>query len=317
MTTPKIDADSPWKDILRAYFPQAMQFFFPNTAALIDWSKSHEFLDKEFQKISQDAELGRRYADQLVKVWLKTGKSLWLLVHLEIQSQTETGFEERMFTYCLRIFDQFHQLPTSLAILCDESKTWRPQTYGIEYPDSAIHFRFGIVKLINFRSRWEELEQSPNPFAVVVMAHLKTMETRPDPEQRKVWKFTLIRGLYERGLDRQDILNLYRFIDWLMQLPKGLESTLWNELKTFEEERKVTYVTTGERIGFEQGIQQGVQQGELTIVLRQLTRRIGGIAPNLEVQIHMLSLTQVETLGEALLDFSQPSDLDDWLKLHA
>jgi hypothetical protein len=143
------------------------------------------------------------------------------------------------------------------------------------------------------------------------------METRPDPEQRKVWKFTLIRGLYERGLDRQDILNLYRFIDWLMQLPKGLENTLWNELKTFEEERKVTYVTTGERIGFEQGIQQGLQQGELTIVLRQLTRRIGGIAPNLEVQIRMLSLTQVETLGEALLDFSQPSDLDDWLKLHA
>jgi hypothetical protein len=85
--------------------------------------------------------------------------------------------------------------------------------------------------------------------------YLKTMETRPEPEQRKVWKFTLIRGLYERGLDRQDILNLYRFIDWLMQLPKGLENTLWNELK-------------------------------------------------------------LETLSEALLDFSQPSDLDDWLRLH-
>lgn len=164
--------------------------------------------------------------NQLVKVWLKTGKSIWLLVHLEIQSQAETGFEERMFTYCLRIFDQFHQLPTSLAILCDESKTWRPQSYSTEYPDSSIHFRFGIVKLIDFRSRWEELEQSPNPFAVVVMAHLKTMETRPNPEQRKVWKLSLIRGLYERGLDRQDIVNLYRFIDWLMQLPKGLEKTL-------------------------------------------------------------------------------------------
>ena len=64
MTT-NTDADSPWKDILRAYFPQAMQFFFPNTSALIDWSKSHEFLDKEFQKISQDAELGRRYAESI------------------------------------------------------------------------------------------------------------------------------------------------------------------------------------------------------------------------------------------------------------
>jgi Domain of unknown function (DUF4351) len=324
MTVSKTDADSPWKDILRAYFPQAMQFFFPKTANLIDWSKSHEFLDKEFQKISQDAELGRRYADQLVKVWLKTGKPLWLLVHLEIQSQTETGFKERMFTYCLRIFDQFHQLPTSLAILCDESKTWRPQSYGIDYPDSSIHFRFGIVKLIDFRNRWEELEQDPNPFAVVVMAHLKTMETKPNPEQRKVWKLSLIRGLYERGLDRQDIINLYRFIDWLMLLPKNLEKTFWNELKTFEEERKVMYVTTGERIGFEeglqqgmqQGMQQGVQQGELTLILRLLARRVGGISHDIEAQIRTLSLAQVESLGEALLDFSQPSDLNDWLNLH-
>jgi Domain of unknown function (DUF4351) len=157
------------------------------------------------------------------------------------------------------------------------------------------------------------------------MAHLKTMETQPNPEQRKVWKLSLIRGLYDRGLDRQDILNLYKFIDWLMLLPEGLEKTLWNELKIFEEERKVTYVTTGERIGFEQGmqqgvqqgIQQGVQQGELTIVLRLLTRRVGGIAPDIEAEIRTLSLTQVETLGEALLDFSQPSDLDDWLKLHS
>jgi hypothetical protein len=159
MTLPKTDLDSPWKDILRAYFPQAIEFFFPNTAALIDWSKPHEFLDKEFQKISQDAEVGRRFADQLVKVWLKDGESIWLLIHLEVQSQSETGFEERMFIYCLRIFDQFRQIPTSLAILCDESQTWRPERYGKDYPDTSLNFRFGTVKLIDFRARWEELSR--------------------------------------------------------------------------------------------------------------------------------------------------------------
>jgi hypothetical protein len=48
MTEPRADLDSPWKDILRAYFPQAIQFFFPNTAALVDWEQPYEFLDKEF-----------------------------------------------------------------------------------------------------------------------------------------------------------------------------------------------------------------------------------------------------------------------------
>jgi hypothetical protein len=76
MTLPRADLDGPWKDILRAYFPQAMQFFFPNTAALIDWERSHEFLDKEFIQISREGELGKRYADQLVKVWRKVWKRI-------------------------------------------------------------------------------------------------------------------------------------------------------------------------------------------------------------------------------------------------
>jgi Domain of unknown function (DUF4351) len=312
MTFPKADLDSPWKHVLRTYFPQAMAFFFPNTAELIDWSKPYTFLDKEFQKVAQDAEVGRRYADQLVQVSLKQGETLWLLIHLEVQSQAEPGFEKRMFTYCLRIFDQFGQMPTSLAILCDESQTWRPQSYRQEYPDSSIDFRFGTVKLIDFRSCWEALEHNPNPFAVVVMSHLRMMETRSNAQRRKTWKLALIRGLYDRGLDRQDILNLYKFIDWVMLLPKGLEKTFWQELRAFEEERKVTYVTTGERIGFE----QGRQEGELTLILRQLSRRVGGITPDIEAEIRALSLTKLETLGEALLDFSKPSDLRDWLGLH-
>jgi hypothetical protein len=55
----RADNDSPWKEILEAYFPQAMQFFFPETAKIIDWERPHEFLDKEFQQIAREAELGR------------------------------------------------------------------------------------------------------------------------------------------------------------------------------------------------------------------------------------------------------------------
>jgi hypothetical protein len=84
MSTLHSDHDSPWKDILRQYFQEAIAFFFPETAAEIDWSRRYEFLDKEFQQIAPEAEIGKRYADQLVKVWLKQGQELWLLVHIEI-----------------------------------------------------------------------------------------------------------------------------------------------------------------------------------------------------------------------------------------
>jgi predicted transposase YdaD len=57
-------------------------------------------------------------------------------------------------------------------------------------------------------------------------------------------------------------------------------------------------------------------QGERSLILRQLTRRIGMLAPNIESQIATLSIAQLESLGEALLDFSSSTDLDEWLRSH-
>lgn len=168
------DFDSPWKEILEAYFPQAMQFFFPETAALINWERPYEFLNKEFQQIAREAEQGKRYADQLVKVWQIQGQELWLLVHVEIQAQKEDDFSKRMFTYNFRIFDRFDQPAISLAILCDTNREWRPNNYSYHYPHTRLNFEFGISKLLDYGNSWQDLENSNNPFATVVMAHLKT-----------------------------------------------------------------------------------------------------------------------------------------------
>jgi predicted transposase YdaD len=175
-----------------------------------------------------------------------------------------------------------------------------------------------MVKLLDWRERMDELESSHNPFATVVLTHLKVLETKRSAKERRTWKFRLTRALYEEGYGRQEILDLYRFIDWAMILPEAVEREFWQELQTFEEERKVTYVTNAERFGFERGIQEGRQagrqEGESSLVLRLLKRRLGGLSPETEAQIVALSLTRLEELGEALLDFSKSSDLSDWLQ---
>lgn len=306
----RADNDSPWKEILEAYFPQAMQFFFPQTAALIDWKRPHEFLDKEFQQIAREAEQGRRYADKLVKVWHINGEEIWLLIHVEIQGIPEDIFPQRMFTYNLRIFDKFSKPAISLAILCDTDANWRPNQYSYDFPDCSLHFRFGSVKLLDYQNRWTELEASDNPFATVVMAHLKTQQTNKKPGERKTWKFSLIRRLYEQGMQEQDIRNLYRFIDWVMILPKALEAEFWQDFKEFEQERTMSYITTGERIGYE----RGKQQGEQNLVLRLLQRRVGELPQEVIEEIQNLSLEQLESLGEALLDFTTMDDLLNWLR---
>jgi Domain of unknown function (DUF4351) len=146
----------------------------------------------------------------------------------------------------------------------------------------------------------------------VVMAHLKVLETRRNVDLRKAWKFTLTKALYEKGYGRQEILDLSRYIDWVMILPEAAERSFWSEFQSFEEERKVTYVTNAEHFG----IERGIEQGERSLILRQLTRKIGIIALNVESQIAVLSISQLESLGEALLDFSGSADLDEWLRSH-
>jgi hypothetical protein len=103
MTQVRDEFDSPWKDILEAYFPDFLQFFFPQIHAEVDWNRGYGFLDTELQQVVRDAELGKRLADKLVKVWKLNGEETWVLIHIEIQSQEEGNFSERMFVYYYRL----------------------------------------------------------------------------------------------------------------------------------------------------------------------------------------------------------------------
>lgn len=235
MTEQRDEFDSPWKDILEAYFQDFMLFFFPHIYDDIDWSQGYEFLDQELQQVVRDAELGKRMADKLVKVWKLSGEETWVLVHIEIQSQEGSKFSERMFVYYYRLRDRYNCKIVSLAILGDERETWRPQLFQDELWGCRASFEFPTIKLLDYEPHWAELEQSQNPFAIAVMAHLRTKATREDAQLRKEWKFRLTRRLYEQGYKRQDILNLFRFIDWMMELPDALKQEFRAELEQYEQ----------------------------------------------------------------------------------
>lgn len=50
------------------------------------------------------------------------------------------------------------------------------------------------------------------------------------------------------------------------------------------------------------------------MIMRQLTRRLGLLSPELQQQVHSLSLEQLEDLSEVLLDFRVIAELDSWLQ---
>jgi hypothetical protein len=293
------DYDSPWKEALRLYFRPFLAMFWPQAEAEIDWSRGCPSLDKELQQIIRQGKLGRRHVDHLVQVWLADGQERWILIHVEVQTSRDPHFARRMYTYNYRLFDRYNREVVSLAVLGDEDPHWRPNRFGYGYWGVQAELKFRIVKLLDYASREAELEVDPNPFAAVVLAHLKTRETRRDPAARYAWKVRLIRGLYERGLAEEDVRQMFRLLDWMLELPPSLDVPFWEEVKHYAEEKKMPFITTPERIGRERGRQEGRHEG------RQEGRQEGqqegltkGIAVALEMKFGAAGLQLVPEIGK-------------------
>jgi predicted transposase YdaD len=60
--------------------------------------------------------------------------------------------------------------------------------------------------------------------------------------------------------------------------------------------------------------QEGRQEGEVRLLLRLLSKRVGMIGDRSVEMINNLTLEQLDDLGDALLDFGNIADLDDWLE---
>ena len=299
------DYDTPWKEAMEHYFADFLHFYFPQAYAQIDWSQPYVFLDQELRAVVQDAELGKRFVDKLVRVTRQGGQPEWVYVHLEVQGDMQAAFAERMFVYHYRLYDRYRKPIASLAVLADDQANWQPETFEYEVFGCQLGLRFPVAKLLDWAGSEARLADSSNPFAVVTLAHLATRETRDDASARYAAKWVLVQGLYQRGWDKQQVIDLFKVLDWMMRLPKELNAQLWQNLETLERGVNMPYVCSVERIGIEkgleQGIQQGMQQGQARVLMRLLTQRFGDVPVWVAQRLHKAGIDELEAWAEAVL----------------
>ena len=71
----------------------------------------------------------------------------------------------------------------------------------------------------------------------------------------------LVRELYKRGYDLEDVLELFRFINWLLVLPEEMTKSFRQGIEEIEQESKMKYVTSIERLARQEGLRDGRQEG--------------------------------------------------------
>ncbi len=296
------DYDSPWKEALDVYFESFIQLCFPHIHKDIDWQRGYESLDMELREITRDAEIGNKVADKLVKVWLHSGEEVFVLIHVEIQTQYQKEFPKRMHVSNNRISDNYGREVVSLAVLGDDDPNWRPTRFAYSRWGFISGTKYLMVKLLDFQQRWNQLERSLNPFAVVIMAHLSTLNTIGKPNQRFQSKLTLVRGLYERGYNKSEVLELFRLIQWMMVLPKPLAITFKQEFKRIQEEGQVPYITDIEL--------DGMVKANRESIVAVLESRFGTVSP--EVSEHLEAIEDVDVLKQLVRQSAVISSIEEF-----
>jgi predicted transposase/invertase (TIGR01784 family) len=311
-----IDHDRLFKELLSTFFLEFLELFLPQVARSIE-PDSVIFLPQEY---FADLTAGEtKIVDLLAQVRL-AGQEVGFLIHLEAQSSSKANFARRIFFYFARLHQKYLQPIYPIVLFSfDEPYREEPNQYSVEFDDlKVMEFNFFPIQLN--RLNWRDFLNQRNPVAAALMAKMQI-----DIADRPRVKVECLRLLATLRLDPARSQLISGFVDTYLKLNVQEEQVFQVEVGTLEETERedlMQIVTSWMERGIEQGIAEGEQrgrvegkiEGEQSLVLRQLTRRLGTLPMSAEAQVQALALPQLEALGEALLDFVQLSDLTDWLQ---
>ena len=246
----------------------------------------------------------------LAKVRLRAGGEQWILLHLEVQSGREAGFEFRIARYHSGLFWIYDQRVVTLVVLADLDEHWRPSEDVFRVADFESHLRFPVCKLIDkLDGEWREDHSLP---VQIARAQIEALRTAGDAEGRYRAKWRLVRNLYGLGYNADKVREIFRLIDWMMSLPEDLSGNFGQELNALEESLNMPYVTSVERIAEA----RGKVEGGASVLLAQLTKLCDPFPEDLGQRVRQLPIERLKELGKALLDFRSVQDVQAWLDAH-
>lgn len=293
--------DLPWKAALSHAFRAFMEFFFSELCKEIDWSRRPRFRDKELASVVLGDAPNSMVADKLVEVSLRDGRVQWVLIHVEVEAQRDARLARRVLDYNYRIFQQYKQPVASIVLLADEDPNWRPNAFHNQLLGTKMGISFATAKLLDYASR-EDLETSPNPFALVTLAHLRTQQAHHDPEKLYAAKWLLTKLLYQHRWSKERIIAMFKVINWMMALPEAQQDRYWETVFQLKKERNMTnpmeWITPLEQMF----IDRGEKRGAAAILERQLIRRFGPLSKTTQRKLAKASVEQLTDWSDAVLD---------------
>lgn len=307
-----VDHDRLFKELLSSFFVEFIEAFLPEVIEYLD-RDSITFLDKE---TFTDVTAGERHeADLVVKARFK-GEDSFFLVHVETQARAQMEFGQRMFRYFARLYEK-HSLPIYPVVIFsfDRPRRRQPSSHRVRFPHLAVlEFRYRVIQLN--RMSWRDFVKKENPATTALMAKMNIAA-----RDRVRVKLECTRLMTTLKVDRAKLQLIAGFVDTYLKLTEEEMKEYLAEVEKLAPSEKeammeltISWIEEGRKQGREEGREEGRRQEAVLLVSRQIARRLGALDASTRERISRLSLEQIESLGEALLDFSRYEDLETWLR---
>ena len=215
------------------------------------------------------------------------------LIFVEAQMQPDSRFYGRYFAEVYLYLYQYEiQRPWRGLVILQS----RQQGLGSDVPYGDL--ASGRVQLLFLQ---DLLDQTDLPPALALLQLI----VLPDAAVPQAARALLRTAQREGEQDFESILNLVEAI--LINKFPQLEAEVILQMLDLK-----TADITQTRF-YQDVFREGRQEGEAALIIRQLTRLVGNLPEPQIQQIRSLPQAKLEALGEALLDFASPADLQRWL----
>jgi predicted transposase/invertase (TIGR01784 family) len=233
------------------------------------------------------------------------------LLHIEFQTDPKDNIPYRMLDYAVRLYRIYPNKEIRQVVIY-LTKSNSPLVRQNIYQRGETHHKFEIIRL--WEVPYQTLLQSPGLFPFAILSQVENRENLLGEIAQKIEEISDSREQSNVAATTAILAGLVLDEDIIQRLLKEeimKESVIYQKIK---KEGQLEGLQKGRLEGRLEGKQEGKQEGEVNIVLRLLTRRIGGVSAKLSQQIQSLSIEKLENLGEALLDFNSEEDLVRWLE---
>jgi hypothetical protein len=270
------------KSAFEEAFAELLRFFFPEADSIFDFSREFEFLDKELNEMFPELQRngGSRFVDMLVKVFSITGNEKYVLLHIEIQAQSDPYFGKRMFQYFYRIYDRYDIPVTALAIFTGGKPTNKCSVFDYHFLDTCLQYKYKAFHILDYSE--QELLAMDNPFSLIVLAAQKVLAADKIPEVELAEQRLMLARIMinSKKYNRDRIRRFLYFLKTFIYIDNAeLNSKFDQQIALLTNNvNTMGIIETIQMLTLEEGIEKGLEQGKTTFVKNLLLNTDFGIA---------------------------------------